>query len=335
MSTTPPYALGTFTAAGGAPFAAIVVGDEAVTPLSSRFGEDVTVRGLLEDWDASLVRLDALAAELVDLPGAYRLDELHPQAPFDRIGQIFQAGANYRSHVLDMMLGAEKRGDLSDGSSPEDRDRARAVLDERAKSGQPFVFLGSAHAIVGAHDDVVLPPEYVQHDWELELAVVIGRTATRVAREEAFDVVAGYTICNDVTMRDALSRADVPGGIDWLTAKNSPTFLPTGPLFVPRAFVDPTDLRIRLDVNGHTMQDETTADIMFDIPRLIEYVSRVSELHPGDLLLTGSPAGNGASHGIFLDHGDVMEGSITGLGVQRNRCVALMREGAAPTQILA
>jgi 2-keto-4-pentenoate hydratase/2-oxohepta-3-ene-1,7-dioic acid hydratase in catechol pathway len=201
--------------------------------------------------------------------------------------------------------------------------------------GNPFVFLGNAHAIVGAQDDVVLPPEYAQHDWELELAVVIGRAATRISREEAFDVVAGYTICNDVTMRDALTRPDVPGGIDWLTAKNAPTFLPTGPLFVPRAFVDPADLRILLKVNGQTMQDESTADIMFDIPRLVEYVSTISELRPGDLLLTGSPAGNGASHGIFLGDGDVMEGSITGLGVQRNRCVALVRENVAPAQVLA
>jgi 2-keto-4-pentenoate hydratase/2-oxohepta-3-ene-1,7-dioic acid hydratase in catechol pathway len=138
-------------------------------------------------------------------------------------------------------------------------------------------------------------------------------------------------------MRDALVRADVPGGIDWLAAKNSPTFLPTGPLLVPRAFVDPSDLRIVLTVNGRTMQDETTADIMFDVPRLIEYVTTVTELRPGDLLLTGSPAGNGASHGVFLIDGDVMEGTVTGLGTQRNRCVAQTSSpsGSAGSTVLA
>jgi 2-keto-4-pentenoate hydratase/2-oxohepta-3-ene-1,7-dioic acid hydratase in catechol pathway len=336
MKPTPPYALGTFSAADRVPFAAIVIGD-AVTPLVPHLGNDVTIRGLLDDWDASLVRLGTLASELERAPGEHRLDDLRPRAPYGPVGQIFQAGANYRSHVLDMMAGAEKRGDVSDGSLPEDRDRARAALDDRASNGQPFVFLGSAHAVVGATDDVVLPPEFAQHDWELELAVVIGHNASRVAREEAFDVVAGYTICNDVTMRDALIRADVPGGIDWLAAKNSPTFLPTGPLLVPRDFVDPGDLRILLRVNGRAMQDESTADIMFDIPRLIEYVSTIAELRPGDLLLTGSPAGNGASHGVFLADGDIMEGSITGLGFQRNRCTALVpsSDATAASQALA
>jgi 2-keto-4-pentenoate hydratase/2-oxohepta-3-ene-1,7-dioic acid hydratase in catechol pathway len=112
-------------------------------------------------------------------------------------------------------------------------------------------------------------------------------------------------------------------GLDWLAGKNSPTFLPTGPLFVPAAHAgDPMDLQIVLKVNGRTMQDESTADMVFDIPALIEWVSNVAELRAGDLLLTGSPAGNGASHGVFLKPGDVMEGTITGLGEQRNLCVA-------------
>jgi 2-keto-4-pentenoate hydratase/2-oxohepta-3-ene-1,7-dioic acid hydratase in catechol pathway len=82
------------------------------------------------------------------------------------------------------------------------------------------------------------------------------------------------------------------------------------------------DMRIELSVNGRVMQDETTADMMFGVARLVEHVSTIAELRPGDLLLTGSPAGNGASHGVFLQPGDVMEGTITGLGTQRNRCVA-------------
>ncbi len=170
----------------------------------------------------------------------------------------------------------------------------------------------------------MLPRDSEQHDWELELAAVIGRPARRVTRDEALDAIAGYTICNDVTTRDALIRTDARGlGLDWLAGKCAPTFLPTGPLLVPAAHAgDPMALQITLKVNGRTMQDESTADMLFDVAALIAHISEVAELRPGDLVLTGSPAGNGAHHGVFLQPGDVMEGAITGLGVQRNRCVA-------------
>ena len=190
--------------------------------------------------------------------------------------------------------------------------------------------------MIGAEDTVVLPFDSEQSDWELELAAVIGRPARRLAPEQALDAVAGYTICNDLTSRDALSRWDAGAlGIDWLAGKNSPTFLPTGPLLVPAAHVgDPMDLRIRLSVNGRAMQDETTADMLFDVAGLISHISTVAELRPGDFVLTGSPAGNGASHGVFLRPGDVIEASITGLGNQRNRCVAEVPPGDAGAEAL-
>jgi 2-keto-4-pentenoate hydratase/2-oxohepta-3-ene-1,7-dioic acid hydratase in catechol pathway len=253
--------------------------------------------------------------------------DLRPLPPLSPPGQIFQAGANYRQHVLDLMAGAEARGDSSDGLTAAARDAARAELENRLQHGNPFVFLGSAHAMIGARDEVILPADCAQPDWELELAAVIGRDARRVSRERALDHVAGYTICNDVTSRDALIRPDARGmGLDWLAGKNSPTFLPTGPLFVPAVHAgDPMDMQIVLKVNGQAMQDESTADMVFDVAALIEFVSNVAEMRAGDLLLTGSPAGNGASHGIFLKPGDVMEGAITGLGEQRNVCVAEVR----------
>jgi 2,4-diketo-3-deoxy-L-fuconate hydrolase len=186
------------------------------------------------------------------------------------------------------------------------------------------VFLGSAHPMIGARDDVILPGDSDQHDWELELAAVIGGPARRIPRDRALEVVAGYTICNDLTTRDALIRPDARGlGLDWLAGKNAPTFLPTGPLFVPAAHAgDPMDLQITLKLNGAVMQDESTSDMVFDVAALIEHISMVAELRPGDLVLTGSPAGNGAARGVFLRPGDVIEGTITGLGEQRNRCVA-------------
>jgi 2,4-didehydro-3-deoxy-L-rhamnonate hydrolase len=323
---TRPFALGTFELPSRAVFPGLVV-DDKVVDLAPHLGSGVSIRRLVEDWDGSFERLQLLADTLGSTEAGADLSALRPLPPILPPGQIFQAGANYRQHVLDLIAGAEQRGDASDGLRPSDRDAAREELDRRLESGQPFVFLGSAHTMVGALDDVVLPWDSEQHDWELELAAVIGSRARRVPRDRALDAVAGYTICNDLTARDALSRDDARGlGLDWLAGKNAPTFLPTGPLFLPAAHVaDPMDLRLTLEVNGLVMQDESTADMVFDVATLIEHISNIAELRPADIVLTGSPAGNGAAHGVFLRPGDVIEATITGLGTQRNRCVAESR----------
>jgi 2-keto-4-pentenoate hydratase/2-oxohepta-3-ene-1,7-dioic acid hydratase in catechol pathway len=196
------------------------------------------------------------------------------------------------------------------------------MMAERIANGTPYVFLGAPSAICGPYDDVLLPPASAEHDWELELAAVIGRGGRNVPEERALDHVAAYTICNDLTSRDLVHRPDLgPIGSDWLRSKNSPTFLPTGPWLVPAGLVpDPQALQITLRLNGEVMQDESTADMIFGVARLVSYVSETVGLYPGDLLLTGSPSGNGTHYGRFLQDGDVMEGEITGLGVQRNRC---------------
>jgi len=224
---------------------------------------------------------------------------------------------------------AERRADTSmtghnsDLPASEVRAWAEAMMDERAAEGSPYVFAGLPGALTGPYDDIVLPARGTDHDWELELAAVIGAPARNLTRANALEHVAGYTICNDITTRSLVYRHDLKAiGTDWFAAKNAPTFLPTGPFLVPAAFAgDPANLRITLAHNGIKRQDESCADMLFDLPAILEYITAVTELRPGDLVLTGSPAGNGAHWGVFLAAGDVLEGEITGLGRQRNRCV--------------
>lgn len=306
-----PFAIGTFAADDGAPFPGLVAAGR-VRDLS---GLAPGTRALFAGWEENLARLAELAR---DPAGPWRpLAALRVLAPIEP-GQILQSGANYRRHVVDLVA-AEKES--VHGATPEEaRADAERMMDERARDGVPYLFLGSPRAVCGPYDDVVLPPLGKQHDWELELALVIGREGHGIRREDAMRHVAAYTICNDITTRDRLYRPDLKAiGTDWFTAKNADTFLPTGPFLVPAAFVgDPGDLRITLRHNGVVRQDESTQDMIFDIPRLIEYASATSTLRPGDLLLTGSPAGNGAHWGVFLTPGDVLDGGITGLGFQRN-----------------
>lgn len=327
MPAGTPYALGRFRADSGEEFSGVVIGPDVV-PLTVLLPAAGDVGSLLADWTANRKLLGAAVDEAVagrQLAAATRrADELTSLAPLTP-GQIFQSGANYKTHVVELMVAAaaEKAGAGGAADREETRRQATALMEERAAHGTPYVFIGLASAICGPEDDVVLPDIGTQHDWELELGVVIGTEAYRVSRAEALGHVAGYTIVNDITTRDRVFRPDMPGlGTDWLAGKNSPTFLPLGPWVVPAQFVpDPSDLRITLRLNGAVMQDESTADMIFGVPELIEHVSAITPLRPGDLLLTGSPAGNGAHYGRYLRAGDVMESTITGLGTQRNRCV--------------
>ncbi|MGP4025937.1 fumarylacetoacetate hydrolase family protein [Actinomadura sp. 3N407] len=308
------FALGTFSA-DGMRVPGLVVGDR-MADLRSHWP---SLEALLGDWDAALPVLDGLAgsAETVWLP----LSDLEVLVPFTP-GQVIQSGANYRTHVVDL---AVAHRDFT-GAEEEAAARAEvgAMMDRRAAEGIPYLFVGLPSAVAGPYDDLVLPGYSDRHDWELELAAVIGRPAFRVTRERALDHVAGYTICNDVTTRDLVFRQDMKEiGTDWFRSKNAPGFLPLGPFLVPaNAAGDPMDLQVTLTVNGEVMQAESTKDMLFDAAALVSAASQITRLQPGDLVLTGSPAGNGMASGRFLRDGDVMEGTITGLGTQRVVCRA-------------
>lgn len=294
--------------------------DGRVVPLSGW----ASLAEILDNWDAAQPQCEA-AAVAADLASAPLLDSVEVVAPY-RPRQIFCAGANYRKHVIGLIMGdPSMRREEQDGlSDDERRAQAEARMDARAKDGAPYMFIKLPSCVVGPRDTVILPKNVAKPDWELELGVVIGKRARHVAAADAMEHVAGYVVVNDVTARDHVFRRDQPAlGADWLSGKCFPTFLPFGPMIVPRQFVaDPYALTITLSVNGKVYQDESTADMMVGIARQIAFLSDRVELMPGDLICTGSPYGNGSAFGISLKDGDVMEGTITGLGNQRNPCRA-------------
>ncbi|MET9084904.1 fumarylacetoacetate hydrolase family protein [Streptomyces sp. NPDC004237] len=321
IAHTGNWALGSFSRRSDEAVFPGLVSTDRVLDLSAHaaVGNPASTLDLLERWDSLLPVLDALAE--TSPPGDWiplgELDVASPVAP----RQIFQCGANYRTHVIDL---AVKHHDPADGRTVEQvRAEAAAEMDSRLEHS-PYVFLGLPSAISGPFDDIVLPRDGAQPDWELELAAVIGRPARRLDVSEALDAVAGWTIVNDLTLRERVLRRDMPLlGSDWLASKNFPTGLPAGPVIVPRASApDPSAFQLTLKLNGETMQDESAKDMIFDVARIVAHCSQVATLLPGDLVLTGSPAGNGLVHGRLLRPGDVMDATITGLGAQRTSCVA-------------
>ena len=321
------FRLGTFSAAGGLAFPGVVIGESVydVRKLGVNLRGTDSVLGLLEHWEENLPVLHRMADALPAAEGILEcvpLGQLRTHAPIQP-RQIFQAGANYRKHVVDLIVdGAVAR----DPSTNVEQVRANAteMMRKRAQTGKPFVFTGLSSSIIGPYDPIVVPYDVQQPDWELELAAVIGKPARRVPASRALEYVAGYTIANDITARELVARPDVPQmGMDWVASKASPTFLPIGPFITPATVVgNPQELRIALKLNGRVMQDGSTEDMIFSVARILEFITAHVQLLPGDLVLTGSPAGNGTHYNRFIRDGDVLEGEITHLGSQRNPCIA-------------
>lgn len=178
---------------------------------------------------------------------------------------------------------------------------------------EPVIFLKSTSALSGPYDDVVIPHRSLKTDWEVELAVVIGKPASYVTSDAAMEYVAGYCVHNDYSERSfQLER-----GGQWCKGKGCDTFAPLGPMLVTRdEITDPHRLRLWLSVNGQIQQDSNTADLIFKVPYLISYVSHFMTLLPGDVISTGTPSGVGLGMKPprYLRHGDVVELGIEGLG---------------------
>jgi 2,4-diketo-3-deoxy-L-fuconate hydrolase len=186
---------------------------------------------------------------------------------------------------------------------------------------EPIIFMKSTTAMVGPNDDIIIPRNAVKTDWEVELAVVIGKKASYVEEADALDYVAGYALHNDVSEREF----QIERGGTWDKGKGCDTFAPIGPfLATPDEVGDVDNLRLWLTVNGETMQDGNTKDFIFNVPNVVSYVSQFMTLLPGDVISTGTPAGVGLGFKppIYLKPGDVVELGIDNLGVSKQQVKA-------------
>jgi 2,4-didehydro-3-deoxy-L-rhamnonate hydrolase len=213
--------------------------------------------------------------------------------PIERPGKIVCVGLNYRDH-------AEEQG---------------VELPE-----EPLLFAKWPNALIGAGEPIVIPPLVTQCDYEAELGVVIGARVKAVSKENALEAVRGYICANDVSARDLQFKDG-----QWTRGKSPDTFCPVGPALVPAADVaDPHNLRIRAIVSGEALQDSTTANLIFGVDEIISHASQTMTLEPGDLILTGTPAGVGVFRDPqrLLRPGDEVTIEIEGLGSLTNPVVA-------------
>jgi 2-keto-4-pentenoate hydratase/2-oxohepta-3-ene-1,7-dioic acid hydratase in catechol pathway len=245
---------------------------------------------LWESWEGSRAALDAAVGQLnaddVVTPARRLAPLLYP-------GKILCAGANYYDHLAEMgMPGAKKE-------------------DQRL-----FFFMKPPrNAVVGEGDTVHMPIGTKAFDWEVELALVIGKRARNVSVADAMSHIAGYTVAIDFSARDHNRAPETFYKLDWVAGKANDTCCPLGPRFTPaRPGVNWQDVSLRLSVNGQLKQDGRSSQMIFTIAEQIATASRIMTLDPGDVILTGTPAGVGVPKGTFLSVGDVVDAEIEGVG---------------------
>ncbi|MDQ1439348.1 MAG: hypothetical protein QOK43_2977 [Acidimicrobiaceae bacterium] len=247
------------------------------------------MEALVAHWEA-IVNLHEVGA----FTGGTPLDQVHLGPPVPRPSSVFAIGVNYRGHA------AETGADI------------RPI---------PAVFTKFPSSINGPYDDVVLPRGEGTTDWEAELAFVMGDTGRNIGAKQALGALRGFMCAQDISERFVQMAASRQFSL----GKSYDTFCPLGPALVTLdELPDPLSLRISCRVNGEVMQDSSTSDMVVDVPHLVELLSSVMTLRPGDVCLTGTPAGVGVARRppVFLKPGDVVETEIEGVGVLRNRCVA-------------
>jgi 2-keto-4-pentenoate hydratase/2-oxohepta-3-ene-1,7-dioic acid hydratase in catechol pathway len=288
-----PWSLATF-AQGDQAMAALEVNGVAyrLEPSLARVGlagQD-SVQGLFANWERAWAALNVAATQVQasdQIPAARRL------APLLYPGKILCAGANYFDHLAEMgMPGAKKE-------------------DQRL-----FFFMKPPrNAVVGEGDTVHMPINTQAFDWEVELALVIGKTARNVSVEQALSHVAAYTVAIDFSARDHNRAPETFYKLDWVAGKANDTCCPLGPRLIPASAVaDPQNLSLKLWVNGELKQNGRSSDMIFSVAEQIATASRIMTLDPGDVLLTGTPAGVGSPKQTFLSVGDQVDAEIEGIG---------------------
>ena len=256
----------------------------------SEFGEDYTEFFFDTDGPSRLQHwLQNNKAECPQLAGDVRLGP-----PLARPSKIVCVGLNYAEHAAESGMNIPS---------------------------EPVLFFKATSAIVGPNDDIVIPKGSQKTDWEVELAVVIGKKASYVSEQDAMDHVAGYLLHNDYSEREyQLEREG-----QWVKGKSCDTFAPLGPYLATKDEIeDPHNLNLWLTLNGEMMQNSNTSDFVFGIPKLVSYISEFMTLLPGDIISTGTPfgVGLGLNPPKYLKAGDVVELGIEGLGSSRQLAVA-------------
>ncbi|WP_291778499.1 fumarylacetoacetate hydrolase family protein [Cecembia sp.] len=257
-------------------------------------GKRLDCSGFGEDWSEDFFGSDGLnrlekwlqqeSSQLPEIPQSIRLG-----SPIKRPSKIICVGLNYSLHAKE-----------SNMPLPE----------------VPILFMKATSSLCGPNDPIIIPKNSTKTDWEVELAVIIGKKASYLDKDKAMDHVAGYCLHNDVSERDF----QLHHGGQWVKGKSADHFAPLGPYLVTKDEIpNPHDLRLWLKVNGEMMQDSNTSDLVFDIPTLVAYISQYMTLLPGDIISTGTPSGVGL--GLkpprYLQHGDVVVLGIDGLGEAR------------------
>src|SRR6056297_173342 len=264
----------------------ILDGDGNVRDLSGKVADFAGAAVSLEALD-TIRALDVASLPLVENPGRIG-------CPLAWVPNFFCIGLNYALHA-------------KESNMPE--------------PPEPIIFSKASSALSGPFDPVIIPRNSVKGDWEVELGVVIGKPTLYVSEDDALDHVAAYCTINDVSEREF--QIERQG--QWIKGKSAPTFGPVGPYLVSADEVaDPQILRVSLDLNGETVQDSNTSDMIFSVRQIISHMSQFMQLMPGDIIATGTPSGvgMGMKPQRFLKPGDVMEIEVEGLGRQRQEAVA-------------
>ena len=328
-----PFKLGTF-ADGGDNYLGLVLDDQLVVDIAAANQAldgakppiPGTMTGLITEYDGLRDRLHQIARAASAMPSAAYVKDVSDITirPPMRPHVIYNAASNYDLHAAEMARRNNPQADLE--PLPPAPGSITGIWERESDDirQNPYMFLKLPNTIIADGEAIRVPPERPNLDWECELAVVIGRTASRVSVADAEDYIFGYTLENDVSDRGGRGDGRF-NGPDWFLQKNHDTFAPFGPYIVPKEFVDdPLNLRQTLTMSGELMQDSNTGNMTHDVYDMLSYVSNIITMTPGDVYALGSPSGVGTARvpPVYMQAGDTAVCEIEGIGVLTNPVVA-------------